>query len=71
MYLEPKIYIRFYRIEHNNANKSDNLARETFSPPIYNFVSSSINPLTWGEFSIFNKKHGHSVPSTKAVSCFN
>lgn len=56
--------------EHNNSNdviKTDSLENETFTPPIYNFVSSSTNPLTWGEFSALNKKHGTSVPTTKAI----
>ena len=48
--------------------KADNLENETLiDPPIYNFVSSSVNPLTWGEFSSLNKKYGCEVPSVKAV----
>jgi len=47
---------------------ADNLENETLIvPPIYNFVSSSANPLTWGEFSTLNKKYGCEVPSVKAV----
>jgi len=48
--------------------KADNLENETsIDPPIYNFVSSSSNPLTWGEFSELNKTYGYEVPSVKAV----
>ncbi|XP_025203933.1 fatty acyl-CoA reductase wat-like [Melanaphis sacchari] len=54
--------------EKNNTINADNLDQETFEPPIYNFVSSSVNPLTWGEFSMLNKKHGCKVPSVKAIS---
>jgi len=66
-----QLFLCIYRKEHNNSNdviKTDSLENETFIPPIYNFVSSSTNPLTWGEFSGLNKKHGDSVPTTKAVS---
>uniref|UniRef100_A0A2S2PQ81 Fatty acyl-CoA reductase 1 n=1 Tax=Schizaphis graminum TaxID=13262 RepID=A0A2S2PQ81_SCHGA len=52
----------------NDIVKVDSLDKETFVPPIYNFVSSSTNPLTWGEFSMLNKKYGYEVPSVKAIS---
>ncbi|XP_022180348.1 fatty acyl-CoA reductase wat-like [Myzus persicae] len=56
--------------EHNTSNemKADNSEKETLIAPIYNFVSSSANPLTWGEFSKLNKKYGCEVPSVKAIS---
>lgn len=45
------------------SDKSD----EEFLPPIYNFISSSTNPVTWGDYSYFNKKHGKNIPTVKAV----
>lgn len=58
-----------FRKENNfkDLTKADDLDKETFVPPIYNFVSSSVNPVTWGEFSMLNKKYGYEVPSVKAV----
>jgi len=56
--------------EHNNANdvvKDDGLENDSFVPPIYNYVSSSSNPLTWGEFMVYNKKYGYQMPSVKAI----
>ncbi|XP_025409428.1 fatty acyl-CoA reductase wat-like [Sipha flava] len=56
--------------EHNNANdevKDDGLENDSFVPPIYNYVSSSSNPLTWGEFMVYNKKYGYQKPSVKAI----
>ncbi|CAH1721740.1 fatty acyl-CoA reductase wat-like [Aphis gossypii] len=49
---------------HKNANGSN---KENYEPKIYNIVSSSSNPLTWGEFSSYNKKFGQHVPSIKAI----
>lgn len=63
-----------FRKDHNNANDvviDDNLENDSYVPPIYNFVSSSSNPLTWGEFMRFNKKHGYNVPTVKMVSLSN
>jgi len=64
--------IKHFRKEHKNSNReveSDGLNnKEQFVPPIYNVVSSSSNPLTWGEFSKFNKNYGCHTPSVKAVS---
>lgn len=40
----------------------------TFTPPIYNYVSTTSNPLTWREFLKYNIDHGNSMPSTQAVS---
>ncbi|XP_003243174.1 fatty acyl-CoA reductase wat isoform X1 [Acyrthosiphon pisum] len=56
--------------EHKNSNcevEADGLNKEQFVPPIYNVVSSRSNPLTWGEFSVFNKKYGCHIPSVKAI----
>lgn len=51
----------------NNNGKINSLDDKPFVPPIYNYVSSSANPLTWGEFSEYNHNYGHKVPSTKTV----
>lgn len=51
--------------------EADNLEDEDYTPPIYNFVSSSTNPLSWGQFSTLNKKYGQYVPTVKAVCGFN
>jgi len=63
--------IKRFRKQYKNLNyevEADGLNEEQYVPPIYNVVSSSSNPLTWGEFSHFNKTHGLHVPSVKAVS---
>lgn len=62
-------HLNYFRKDNtfNDIMKTDSLDKETFVPPIYNFVSSSVNPLTWGEFSMLNKKYGCEVPSVKAV----
>lgn len=56
----------------NNANtilQPENVQiDEKFTPPIFNVVSSSSNPLTWAEFSAMNQEHGKKFPSTKSVS---
>ncbi|CAI6352248.1 unnamed protein product [Macrosiphum euphorbiae] len=51
----------------HNQWEAVGLNKEQFVPPIYNVVSSSSNPLTWGEFSAFNKSHGSHAPSVKAI----
>ncbi|XP_015367357.1 PREDICTED: putative fatty acyl-CoA reductase CG5065 [Diuraphis noxia] len=56
--------------QHKNSNhevEADGLNEEQYVPPIYNVVSSSSNPLTWKEFSIYNKKYGLQSPSIKAI----
>jgi len=50
-----------------NHKNSNGLNKENFEPKIYNIVSSSSNPLTWGEFSSYNMKFGSNVPSIKAI----
>lgn len=35
--------------------------------PIYNYVSSVENPLTWGRFTHLNKKYGFDFPFTSAI----
>lgn len=64
--------MNYFRKEHKISNNilADKLEKEPFVPPIYNYVSSSVNPLTWGEFSSYNKKYGYEVPSVKAVGDF-
>lgn len=47
--------------------EADSSKDEDYTPPIYNFVSSSTNPITWGQYSKLNKKHGVNVPTVKAV----
>lgn len=37
------------------------------SVPIYNYVSSVQNPLTWGEFTELNIKHGFEFPFSNAI----
>lgn len=49
---------------HKNANGSN---KENYSPKIYNIVSSSSNPLTWGEFSSYNMTFGRRTPSIKSI----
>lgn len=39
----------------------------SFTPPIFNIVSSSSNPVTWSEFSTINQKYGKEMPSEKSV----
>ncbi|KAL5239952.1 hypothetical protein ACI65C_007362 [Semiaphis heraclei] len=56
--------------QHKNSNyevEADGLNEEQYVPPIYNVVSSNSNPLTWGEFSVLNKKYGSQVPPVKAI----
>lgn len=55
----------------NSKTEANSSVKETFVPPIYNFVSSNLNPITWGEFSVLNKKYGRQIPSVKAVSSPN
>ncbi|XP_025194170.1 fatty acyl-CoA reductase wat-like [Melanaphis sacchari] len=50
-----------------NYKNSSDLNKEKFVPKIYNIVSSSSNPLTWGEFSFYNKKYGSRIPSIRAI----
>lgn len=60
-----------YRKEHTNSNniiEADSVDDDSFSPPVYNFVSSHSNPMTWGEFSSINQKYGSKIPSVKSVS---
>jgi alcohol-forming fatty acyl-CoA reductase len=35
--------------------------------PIYNYVSSVENPLTWGEFTDLNIRHGFKYPFSSAI----
>lgn len=37
--------------------------------PIYNFVSSVENPITWGEFMTINVMHEKKYPFIKSVWC--
>jgi len=54
--------------EHNHSiNQSNSLENDYFVSPIFNFVSSSSNPVTWDEFSTINKKYGYTIPSLKAI----
>ncbi|CAK1593023.1 unnamed protein product [Parnassius mnemosyne] len=39
-------------------------------PPIYNFVSSEQQPLTWRNFMKYNEIYGLHVPTTQAVWCY-
>lgn len=64
-----RIILFNYRVACDNSNtQSNGKTDKSFVPPIFNFVSSSSNPMTWGEFSQSNKKYGHQYPSTKSVS---
>lgn len=61
----------YYRDEHQQSNKmieAKSLEEDTFTPPIYNFVSSSTNPLSWKEFTSLNIKYGQHIPTVKAVN---
>ncbi|CAG4986109.1 unnamed protein product [Colias eurytheme] len=49
---------------HTAKNFREN---QTSNIPIYNFVSGSQNPTTWGEFIESNRRHGTTRPTTKAV----
>ncbi|XP_022128112.2 fatty acyl-CoA reductase wat [Pieris rapae] len=37
------------------------------APPVYNFVSSEENPLTWDNFLHLNRRYGYEVPTIQAV----
>lgn len=68
-----KLYWHFiyYRDEHKQSKtmiEAKCLEEDTFTPPIYNLVSSSTNPLSWGEFTSLNIKHGQHIPTVKAVN---
>ncbi|XP_050358279.1 fatty acyl-CoA reductase wat-like [Nymphalis io] len=40
---------------------------QTSDIPVYNFVSGSQNPITWGQFIEYNRKYGLQTPTMKAV----
>lgn len=42
-------------------------SRNTEDMPIYNYVSSVENPLTWGEFTHLNIKNGFEYPFSSAI----
>lgn len=67
-------YIFFnFRKEHENINNKVNaeiIEDKPFLPPIYNFVSSTTNLITWGEFSRVNFKSSKGLYSKKSVSVF-
>jgi len=50
-----------------NYKSANGLNMEKYEPKIYNIVSSSSNPLTWGEFLSYNMKFGIHAPSIKAI----
>ncbi|XP_050422291.1 fatty acyl-CoA reductase wat-like [Adelges cooleyi] len=54
---------------HKNTNswEVESAGDKTFSTPIYNCVSTTTNPFTWGEFATFNQRHGLEVPSTQII----
>jgi len=54
-------------VEAESVVETDISDNRTYLPPIYNFVSSSVNPLSWGQFSSLNKKYGQEVPTVKAI----
>lgn len=56
--------------KHNATNNND---KEEEDVPIYNYVSSVENPLTWGEFYEFNSKYGFDYPFSSAIwyICFH
>lgn len=64
------LHLIYYRDEHKQSKEmieAKSLEEDTFSPPIYNFVSSTTNPISWGEFTSLNIKHGKNIPTVKAV----
>lgn len=65
---------------YNNNNADTNQIKEITSQitnqpndkieqhiPIYNYVSSVENPLTWGRFTHLNTKYGFDFPFTSAI----
>ncbi|VVC29135.1 Hypothetical protein CINCED_3A018521 [Cinara cedri] len=59
-----------HNVKYNTANmkdKNDSTSEpKSFSPPIYNYVSSNTNRLTWREFSRYNQIHVQATPSVKS-----
>lgn len=56
--------------KHEAANNNE---KEEEEIPIYNYISSVENPLTWGKFSEYNKKYGFEYPFSSAIwyICFH
>jgi alcohol-forming fatty acyl-CoA reductase len=52
--------------KYQQFSAAKKIANET-EVPIYNFVSSIDNPLTWGDFTKFNIKYGFEFPFTSAI----
>jgi hypothetical protein len=48
------------------ATKKNNLEKP-YEIPIYNYVSSVQNPLTWGKFTDLNIAHGFDYPFSSAI----
>lgn len=36
-------------------------------PPVYNFVTSEKNPITWRDYCRFSIKHGEKIPLSKSI----
>lgn len=71
-----EIYKDNYNLTCNNCDNNNNnlmYSKETSTQtdlemvPIYNYVSSVQNPLTWGEFTELNIKHGFEFPFSSPI----
>lgn len=52
---------------YDAATKKAQQTNEPFEIPIYNYVSSVQNPLTWGRFTDLNIEYGFDYPFTSAI----
>lgn len=49
------------------ATQNAAAAIKPYDIPIYNYVSSVQNPLTWGKFTDLNIEHGFKYPFSSAI----
>ncbi|VVC29130.1 Male sterility, NAD-binding,NAD(P)-binding domain,Fatty acyl-CoA reductase, C-terminal [Cinara cedri] len=54
-------------IEHKKTVNGNVFDRDSYTPSIYNLVSSNMNQLKWREFVSINKCHGTKIPIDKMI----
>lgn len=67
--LKPKIKKIIFSVSaYDAATKKAQLPLDTpYEIPIYNYVSSVQNPLTWGTFTDLNIEYGFDYPFSSAI----
>jgi len=61
------LIVSSYDVATKKAQHSASGSEQPYEIPVYNYVSSVQNPLTWGKFTELNIEHGFDYPFSSAI----